>query len=85
MTALPMDESGDQVHGRTTLMPAPGTQPPLARCIDRTIVLVGLMGVGKSCIGKKLANYLRLPFTDADKEIEAAANCTIADYFAMHG
>jgi len=85
MTALPMDESGDQVHGRTTLMPVPGTQPPLAQRIDRTIVLVGLMGVGKSCIGKKLANYLRLPFTDADKEIEAAANCTIADYFAMHG
>jgi shikimate kinase len=88
MTALPIDEGGEpgaQAHGRTTLLPGPGTPPALAQRIDRTIVLVGLMGAGKSCIGKRLANYLRLPFTDADKEIEAAAGCTIADYFARHG
>jgi shikimate kinase len=88
MTALPIDEAGEpgaQAHGRTTLLPGPGTPPALAQRIDRTIVLVGLMGAGKSCIGKRLANYLRLPFTDADKEIEAAAGCTIADYFARHG
>lgn len=88
MTTLPMDEKDEQVtgaHGQTTVLPAPGKQPPLAQRIDRTIVLVGLMGAGKSCIGKRLANYLRLPFTDADKEIEAAAGCSIADYFAMHG
>jgi len=88
MTALPIDDGGDQaacVHGRTTVLPTPGTQPALAQRIDRTIVLVGLMGAGKTCIGKRLASYLRLPFTDADKEIEAAAGCTIADYFARHG
>jgi shikimate kinase len=88
MTAMPIDESGGQTadgHGRTTLMPTPGAQPALAQRIDRTIVLVGLMGAGKTCIGKRLANYLRLPFTDADKEIEAAAGCTISDYFAKHG
>jgi shikimate kinase len=88
MTALPIDEAGEPgspAHGRTTLLPGPGTQPALAQRVDRTIVLVGLMGAGKSCIGKRLASYLRLPFTDADKEIEAAAGCTIADYFAQHG
>jgi len=87
MTAVPIDESDDpaRAHGSTTVPPAPGVQPPLMRRIDRTIVLVGLMGAGKSCIGKRLAGYLRLPFTDADKEIEAAAGCSIADYFARHG
>lgn len=87
MTAVPMDEGADpaQAQGLTTVLPGSGTQPPLTRRIDRTIVLVGLMGAGKSCIGKRLAAHLRLPFTDADKEIEAAARCTIADYFAQHG
>ena len=88
MTALPIDEGGEPgspAHGRTTLLPGQGTPPALAHRIDRTIVLVGLMGAGKSCIGKRLAGYLRLPFTDADKEVEVAAGCTIADYFALHG
>ncbi|HVI90868.1 MAG TPA: shikimate kinase [Dongiaceae bacterium] len=87
MTAVPMEDSADPAreHGRTTVPPGPGAQPALTRRIDRTIVLVGLMGAGKSCIGKRLAGYLRLPFTDADKEIEAAAGCSISDYFAQHG
>src|SRR6185369_5461831 len=53
--------------------------------IDRTIVLVGLMGAGKSCIGKRLATHFGLPFVDADREIEAAAGCSVADIFAAHG
>ena len=53
--------------------------------IPRTLVLVGLMGAGKSAIGRRLAARLGLDFIDADKEIEAAAGCTIADIFAMHG
>jgi shikimate kinase len=53
--------------------------------IDRTIVLVGLMGAGKSCIGKRLAAHFGLPFVDADREIEAAAGCSVADIFAAHG
>lgn len=52
---------------------------------DRTIVLVGLMGVGKSSIGKRLAAALNLPFRDADTEIEAAAGRSIADIFAERG
>jgi shikimate kinase len=51
----------------------------------RTIVLVGLMGAGKSCIGRRLAQQLDLPFLDADREIEAAAGCTIAEIFETHG
>ena len=52
---------------------------------DRTIVLVGLMGAGKSCIGRRLAARLGLPFRDADAEIERAAGCSIEDIFELHG
>jgi shikimate kinase len=53
--------------------------------IDRPIVLVGTMGVGKSSIGKKLAERLNLPFVDADTEIEAAAGMKISEIFAQYG
>lgn len=49
------------------------------------IVLVGLMGVGKSTVGRRLANRLKLPFVDADHEIEHAAGMTITDIFARYG
>lgn len=51
----------------------------------RTITLVGLMGVGKSSVGRRLANALDLPFRDADHEVEAAAGRSIADIFADLG
>lgn len=53
--------------------------------VDRPLVLVGLMGAGKSCIGRRLAQRLGLPFVDADREIEQAAGCTIPEIFARHG
>lgn len=53
--------------------------------VPRTIVLVGLMGAGKSCIGRRLAAALSLDFVDADAEIELAAGCDIQDIFAHHG
>ncbi|WP_151119612.1 shikimate kinase [Hypericibacter adhaerens] len=53
--------------------------------VDRPVVLVGLMGAGKSCIGRRLAQRLRLPFVDADREIEQAAGCSIPEIFARHG
>ncbi len=53
--------------------------------LPRTIVLVGLMGAGKSCIGRHLAVALGLKFVDADAEIERAAGCTIEDIFERHG
>jgi shikimate kinase len=51
----------------------------------KTIVLVGLMGVGKSSVGRRVAGRLGLPFYDADNEIEAAAGCSITDLFARYG
>ena len=51
----------------------------------KTIVLIGLMGAGKTRIGRCLAARLDLPFVDADREIEAAAGCPIEDIFAVHG
>ena len=51
----------------------------------RSIVLVGMMGAGKSTIGRRLAARLRLPFLDADTEIEAAAGMSIPDIFETHG
>jgi shikimate kinase len=52
---------------------------------DRAIVMVGLMGCGKSAVGRRLAVKLGLPFVDADEEIEKAAGKTIEDIFADHG
>src|ERR1700724_3679755 len=52
---------------------------------SRSIVLVGMMGVGKSSIGRRLAARLGVPFVDADAEIEKAAGMSIADIFARHG
>ena len=51
----------------------------------RSIVLVGMMGAGKSTIGRRLSARLRLPFLDADAEIEAAAGMSIPDIFEIHG
>ena len=53
--------------------------------VPKTIVLIGLMGAGKSCIGRLLAQRLDLEFIDADREIENAARCTIAETFERHG
>ncbi|WP_420415652.1 shikimate kinase [Roseibium sp.] len=51
----------------------------------RSIVLVGIMGCGKSTVGKRLASRLGLEFVDADSEIERAANMTVSEIFAEHG
>jgi len=51
----------------------------------RSLVLIGMMGAGKSSIGRKLAQRLNLPFVDADSEIERAAGMSISEIFAKHG
>jgi shikimate kinase len=51
----------------------------------KTIALVGLMGVGKSSIGRRLANAMNMPFCDADHEIEAAAGYSVSEIFAKFG
>jgi shikimate kinase len=57
----------------------------LAALGARSIVLVGMMGSGKSSIGRRLATRLAIPFVDADSEIEEAAGMTIAEIFERHG
>jgi shikimate kinase len=59
--------------------PAARNAPP------RSLVLVGMMGAGKTAVGRRLAAAFGLPFIDADEEIEAAAGCSISDIFALHG
>lgn len=57
----------------------------LAHRLDRSVVLVGMMGVGKSSVGKRLAAMLHWPFVDADDEIERAAQMTIPEIFDTYG
>ena len=51
----------------------------------RNIVLIGMMGAGKTSVGRRLATALGLPFVDADAEIERAANLTVAEIFSTYG
>ena len=53
--------------------------------LPRTVALVGLMGAGKSSIGRRLAQRLKVPFIDADSEIETAAGATVEEIFERHG
>ncbi|HKX80047.1 MAG TPA: shikimate kinase [Novosphingobium sp.] len=57
----------------------------LARRIDRPVVLVGMMGVGKSSVGKRLSAVLGVPFVDADEEIEKSAQMSIQEIFDHYG
>jgi len=76
-----------------TVTPVPTTAPQEAEILAaisaalgmRLVVLVGMMGAGKSTIGRRLAARLNLPFVDADTEIEAAAGMTIPEIFEVHG
>lgn len=58
---------------------------PQSLILHRTLVLVGMMGSGKTAIGRALAARLNVPFVDSDAEIEAAANATIAEIFTRDG
>jgi shikimate kinase len=53
--------------------------------LDKTLVLVGMMGAGKTSVGRRLAAVLGVPFRDADTEIETAAGCSVAEIFERHG
>jgi shikimate kinase len=64
---------------------APAAAAIRAALGDRSVVLIGMMGVGKSSIGRRLAARLAVRFVDADTEIEKAAGMSISDIFARHG
>jgi len=66
-------------------MPTPQKSPDNPAVADRSIVMIGLMGAGKTTIGRNLAERLELPFIDSDEEVEKAAGCTIADIFEVYG
>lgn len=53
--------------------------------IDKPVVMVGLMGAGKTSVGRALAHHLGVPFVDSDKEIERAAGCSVVDIFSLYG
>src|SRR6478609_8588960 len=57
----------------------------LGKRLDRPVVLVGLMGVGKSTVGRRLASRLRLPFVDSDAAIEDASGFSAAEVFERYG
>ena len=57
----------------------------LGQRLDRSVVLVGLMGAGKSTVGRRLAKRLGLPFVDSDDEIEGAAGLSAAELFERYG
>ena len=65
--------------------PNPADADLLHRLGERTIVLVGMMGAGKTSVGRRLAGRLGISFVDADSEIEAAAGLTIPEIFERHG
>lgn len=71
-----------------TVLPAASTSQEaeiISALGTRSVVLVGMMGAGKSTIGRRLSARLHLPFLDADTEIEAAAGMSIPDIFETHG
>jgi shikimate kinase len=86
MLALPLNASiGGTAMDIHDLELPPAEIATLARRIDRPVVLVGMMGVGKSSVGKRLAGVLNCPFFDADDEIETAARMPIPEIFEKHG
>jgi shikimate kinase len=94
MTAAGWRRAGDLLPARSLeSRGGMGDMQGLERIMDassplsppRTVALVGLMGAGKSAIGKRLAHRLGLPFVDADDEIERAAGCSIAEFFERFG
>ena len=73
-----------QTQQRQTLQPSTESHPAIAG-LDRTVVLVGLMGAGKTRVGKRLAERLRLPFVDSDQQIEKENGKSISELFATIG
>jgi shikimate kinase len=72
-------------HSALAEVPSRNPGDAVLRPCGKSIVLVGLMGAGKSSVGKRLARCLALPFADADDEIVLVAGCSILDIFNIYG
>lgn len=83
--AAPLAPDGSRCIARRTMLHSPPVDALRPRAPARPIVLVGLMGVGKSTVGRRLAHRLDIPFVDADGEIEAAAGMSVAEIFDRFG
>lgn len=74
------------VNSAVQKVPENGLEQAIVQALDkRSVVLVGMMGAGKSSIGRRLAARLGIPFVDADTEIESAAGMSIPEIFEKHG
>ena len=82
---MSLKETAPQPGGRPGAPPVERESAPPGWLKGRSIVLVGLMGAGKTSIGRRLAARLGMPFHDADSEIELAAGCSIAELFERFG
>jgi shikimate kinase len=82
MSDIAAHQTPQNAQDDVTPQPVASLGPALGR---RSIVLVGIMGAGKSSVGRRLATRLGMPFIDADTEIEKAADMSIPEIFAMHG
>src|SRR6266581_1047160 len=85
----PCSKSGDGDHADAAMLEVNAPAKPEAALVAalgrHSIVMVGMMGAGKSSVGRRLAARLGLPFVDADGEIEQAANASINEIFERHG
>ena len=80
-----MDDEHSPSPAEPVSAPSAAAVREIVRRLDRPVVLVGMMGVGKTSVGKRLAAVLELSFADADEEIETAAQLTIPEIFETHG
>jgi shikimate kinase len=80
-----MSSSNEQISAQAAASIDAETGLPYRWRPSRTVVLVGLMGAGKTSVGRRLAQLLGVPFVDSDAEIEAAANATVAEIFEREG
>jgi shikimate kinase len=92
--ALAFDSTGLRMSCGVEGIPIPSPWPTMINMsavsnskprLPKTVVLIGLMGAGKTSVGRRLAELLGVEFVDADTEIEEAAGCTIADFFERFG
>jgi shikimate kinase/3-dehydroquinate synthase len=81
----PAPAAAGEAESGTSAIPHPQAVTILRALGTRSIVLIGMMGAGKTSVGRRLAQRLGLQFVDADTEIEAAHRMTISEIFAKHG